>query len=141
MASLDVSQLKIDHIGIAVRSLEEGAKFYQALGFKDMKTEVVEKDQVKVGFLKFANQVNVELLEPTAETSPVAKFIEKRGTGIHHICYRVANIQAYLDQLKGQGIQLIDEKARQGAHNCLIAFVHPKSAGGVLVELSEKQKE
>lgn len=133
------SEFKLDHIGIAVAKLEEGALFYKALGFGPMQVEVVAGEKVKVGIFETANKARVELLEPTAPDSPVAKFLDKRGPGIHHVCFRVKDLQGTLDRLKAAGVQLIHEKPTQGAHNCLIAFVHPKSTGGVLVELSQYQ--
>jgi methylmalonyl-CoA epimerase len=128
----------LDHIGIAVASLEEGRTFYGALGFEKMETEIVASENVKVGFLTLKNGSRIELLEPTSEESPVAKFLKLRGPGIHHICLRVKDIRSVLKQLKAKGIRLINDEPKPGAHECLVAFVHPKSAGGVLVELSEK---
>lgn len=130
---------EIDHIGVAVPSLEQGKKFYEALGFKHMGVEEVKSEKVKVGFLRLDNQASIELLEPTASDSPVAKFMDKRGPGIHHICLRVKNIRQLVENLKKQGVQMINEEPKLGAHNCLVAFVHPKSTGGVLLELSEPQ--
>lgn len=130
----------LDHIGIAVESLVEGSKFYQALGFKNLHVEEVPTEKVKVGMYELANKARVELLEPTTPDSAVAKFLAKRGPGIHHICFRVKGIQALLDQLKSAGVQLIHEKPTPGAHGCLVAFIHPKSTGGVLIELSEKKE-
>lgn len=129
---------ELDHIGIAVESLEEGFAFYRALGFTGMEIEEVPSEKVKVGFLHLANQANLELLEATSEDSPVAKFIEKRGAGIHHICLRVKGIEAVLERLKAQGIRLINETPKAGAHGCKVAFIHPSATGGVLIELSEK---
>lgn len=129
----------MDHIGVAVKSLESGFKFYQALGFDKMEIEEVPSEKVKVGFLPLKNGCDIELLEPLSEDSPVAKFITKRGEGIHHICLRVEGIGEVLKRLKSKGVQLINDEPKLGAHNCLVAFVHPKSTGGVLLELSEKQ--
>ncbi len=129
----------MDHIGVAVNSLEEGFQFYQALGFKEISTEIVESEQVKVGMIELQNNCRIELLESTSDDGPVAKFIAKRGTGIHHICLRVQDVQSCINQLKSKGYQLIHETPKLGAHNCLIAFVHPKSTGGVLLELSQPQ--
>lgn len=129
----------MDHIGVAVKSLESGFKFYQALGYSEMETEEVPSEKVKVGFLPLANGCDIELLEPTSEDSPIAKFIAKRGEGIHHICLRVENIQEVMGRLKSKGVQLINDEPKIGAHNCLVAFVHPRSTGGVLLELSEPQ--
>jgi len=128
----------LDHIGVAVRSLEEGQAFYQALGFEQMTTEVVASEKVKVGFFTLKNGSRIELLEPTSGDSPVAKFLDKRGSGIHHICLRVTDIRAVMKDLKAKGIRVLSDEPKKGAHNCLVAFVHPSSAGGVLVELSQK---
>ncbi|MCB0392674.1 MAG: methylmalonyl-CoA epimerase [Bdellovibrionales bacterium] len=131
--------MELDHIGIAVNSLEEAKVFYEALGWKSMPSEVVESEKVKVGFLNLENNCALELLESTSNDGPIAKFIEKRGTGIHHICLRVKNIQETLKQLKEKNIQLLNSEPKLGAHNCLVAFIHPKSTGGVLIELSQPQ--
>jgi methylmalonyl-CoA/ethylmalonyl-CoA epimerase len=128
----------LDHIGIAVNSLEEGKAFYGALGLGDMVIEMVESEKVKVGFFTLKNGSRIELLEPTSPDSTVAKFLAKRGPGIHHICLRVSQIRDVMKKLKAQGIRILSDEPSKGAHNCLVAFVHPQSAGGVLVELSEK---
>ncbi|MEQ1876902.1 MAG: methylmalonyl-CoA epimerase [Bdellovibrionia bacterium] len=128
---------EIDHIGVAVKSLDQAFKFYQSLGWKDMRVELVESEKVKVGFIEFANSVSIELLEPTSSDSPVAKFIEKRGEGIHHICMKVPDVQKSLDSLKDDGHRLVNEMPKAGAKGCWIAFVHPSAANGVLIELSE----
>lgn len=126
---------KIDHIGIAVKSLEESLQFYAAIGITPYHTEEVQSQKVKVAFLK-VGESNIELLEPTSEESPVAKHIDKKGEGMHHICYEVTDIFAVLKELKEQGVRLIDEEPKKGAHHKIIAFVHPKSTNGVLTELS-----
>lgn len=130
----------LDHIGIAVRSLTEGKSFYEALGMSNMVVETVASEKVKVGFFTLKNGSRIELLEPTDEDSPVAKFLQKRGPGIHHICLRVQNIREVMKHLKTKGIKILSEEPKKGAHNCLVAFVHPASAGGVLVELSEEEQ-
>ncbi len=129
---------EIDHIGIAVESLEKGFEIYKHMGWTSMDTEVVASEKVKVGFIQFENNVAVELLEPTDPSSVIAKFLAKRGPGIHHICYRVKNIEKVMETLKNEGVRLLDEKPRMGAHNCKVCFIHPSSSNGVLVELSEK---
>lgn len=134
-----IKDFELDHIGIAVNSLAEGRVFYEALGFSGMTEELVEREKVRVGCFTVNNGARIELLEPTMKDSPVAKFLEKRGPGVHHICLRVQNIREVMKRLKANGIQVLSEEPSPGAHNCLIAFVHPKSAGGVLIELSEKQ--
>jgi methylmalonyl-CoA/ethylmalonyl-CoA epimerase len=128
---------EFDHIGIAVRSLEEGAKFYRALGWQESSAEEVKSEKVQVMMFEFQNQSRIELLEPTTSDSVIAKFLEKRGPGIHHVCMRVKNIEPLLIELKAKGIRLVHEKPFLGAHNCKVAFVHPSSTGGVLLELSE----
>src|SRR5687768_17734028 len=127
---------KLDHIGIAVRSLERGAKIYETLGLTIGHTEVVETQKVKTAFLSVGDS-NLELLEPTGPDSAIAKFIEKRGEGIHHICLRVDDIEAHLARLKAQGYRLINEAPVPGAHGCRVAFLHPAAGNGVLIELSQ----
>jgi methylmalonyl-CoA epimerase len=129
--------MKIEHIGIATRSLEESLLFWRdALGLEVTHTETVEEQGVRVVMLA-VGEPRVELLEPTHEGSPVAKFLEKRGTGLHHLAVRVEDIRAALARLKAHGARLIDEIPRVGAGGCLVAFVHPQTAGGVLLELVE----
>jgi len=125
---------KIDHIGIAVRSLEEATKFYESMGAKPYHYEEVESQKVKVAFVK-VGESNIELLEPTSPESPIAKYLEKKGEGIHHIAYSVANVSAALQKLKDDGASLINQEPMDGAHGKKVAFVHPKSVNGVLTEL------
>jgi methylmalonyl-CoA/ethylmalonyl-CoA epimerase len=125
----------LDHIGIAVRSIEATA-IYQAMGLEIEHVEVVETQGVKTAFLSVGDS-NLELLEPTGPTSSVAKFIEKRGEGIHHLCFRVDDIEAHLERLKAAGYRLINEHPVPGAHGCRVAFLHPSAGNGVLIELSE----
>ena len=128
---------KISHIGIAVKNIEEATPFYRdVLGMEFEGTEVVAEQKVKVAFF-VVGESRIELLEPTAEDSPVAKFLEKNGPGVHHIAFEVDDLQQRLDQLKTTGVRLIDESPRTGAHNTKIAFMHPKASGGVLTELCE----
>lgn len=126
---------KLDHIGIAVRSLD-AAKIYETLGLSIQHVETVETQRVKTAFLSVGDS-NLELLEPTSPDSPVAKFIEKRGEGIHHLCFRVDDIEAHLERLKAEGYRLINEAPVPGAHGCRVAFLHPAAGNGVLIELSE----
>ena len=129
--------MKIEHIGIATRSLDEAVGFWRdALGLHVETTEEVTEQCVRVAMLPLG-ETRVELLEPTSTDSPISKFLEKRGPGIHHIAVRVDNIRAALQQLKERGVRLIDEAPRRGAGGCLIAFVHPSSTNGVLLELVE----
>lgn len=129
--------MKIEHIGIATRELDEALGFWRdALGLEVVETEEVAEQKVRVAMLP-VGESRVELLEPTSDDSPVAKFIAKRGAGVHHIAVRVENIRESLAHLREQGIRLIDETPRIGAGGCLVAFVHPSSANGVLLELVE----
>jgi methylmalonyl-CoA/ethylmalonyl-CoA epimerase len=126
----------LDHIGIAVRSID-AAKIYEALGLTIDHVETVETQGVRTAFLS-AGDANLELLEPTGPDTAVAKFIEKRGEGIHHLCFRVTNIEEHLARLKAAGYRLINEAPVPGAHGCRVAFLHPAAGNGVLIELSEK---
>lgn len=131
--------LKVDHIGVAVKSLDETLKFYQdMLGLELHGTEVVDEQKVKVAFLPVGD-TEVELLESTDPEGPIAKFIEKKGEGIQHIAFRVPNIEEAIAELMAKGVKMIDEKPRYGAGGAKIAFCHPKSTNGVLVELSERE--
>ena len=128
---------KISHIGIAVASIEEASPFYRdVLGMEFEGTEVVAEQKVRVAFFA-VGESRIELLEPTADDSPVAKFLEKNGPGVHHVAYEVADLEQRLAALKAEGIRLIDEAPRGGAHNTRIAFMHPRASGGVLTELCE----
>ena len=131
--------MKIEHIGVATRTLEEALGFWQdTLGLKVEPTEDVSDQKVRVAMLPIG-ELQIELLEATSADSPIAKFIEKRGPGIHHIAVRVDDIHAELAGLKERGARLIDETPRLGAGGCLVAFIHPSSAGGVLIELVQHQ--
>lgn len=128
---------KINHIGIAVKSLEESLPFYRDnLGMSFAGIEVVEEQKVRVAMLQIGES-KIELLEPIAEDSPVARFIEKNGQGIHHVAYEVEDVEAAIAKLAEEGVRMIDEKPRCGAHDTRIAFLHPKSSGGVLTELCQ----
>ena len=128
---------RVDHIGIAVKSIVESLKVYEALGLKSVGVEEVADQKVRVAFLPLG-ETEIELLESTSPDGPVAKYIEKNGEGIQHLALRVDNLEAALAELKAQGVRLIDEKPRYGAGGAKIAFVHPRSTGGVLLELSER---
>ena len=129
--------MKIDHLGIATRTLDESLLFWRdALGLEVVETEEVAEQKVRVAMLP-VGESRVELLEATSDDSPIAKFIAKRGAGIHHIAVRVTNIRESMARLKERGARLIDETPRIGAGGCLVAFVHPSSANGVLLELVE----
>jgi len=129
--------LKLDHIGIAVKSLAESAKLYEMLGIKSTGVEEVPQQKVKVSFFPVGDS-EIELLESTSPDGPIAKYIEKNGEGIQHMALRVDNIEAALAELKAKGVRLIDETPRYGAGGARIAFVHPKATGGILLELSER---
>ncbi|MCT4604605.1 MAG: methylmalonyl-CoA epimerase [Marinisporobacter sp.] len=131
--------LKVDHIGVAVKNLEESLKFYQEmLGLDLQGTEVVEEQKVKVAFLP-VGESEIELLESTDPDGPIAKFIDKKGSGLQHVALRVPNIEEAIKELKEKGVRMIDEKPRYGAGGAKIAFCHPKSTNGVLLELSERE--
>lgn len=130
--------LKIDHLGIAVNNMDEGKGFWtDVLGLKFEGAETVVEQKVTTAFFP-VGESEVELLESTAPDGPVAKFIEKKGTGFQHVAFRVENIEEALAELKAKGIQLIDQVPRKGAGGAKIAFLHPKATGGVLVELCER---
>jgi len=130
--------LKIDHLGIAVNSIDEGKNFWsEVLGLTFEGTETVSEQKVTTAFFP-VGESEVELLESTAPDGPIAKYLEKKGAGIQHIAFRVADIEAALAELKEKGVRLIDEKPRMGAGGAKIAFLHPKATGGVLVELCER---
>jgi len=129
--------MKINHLGIATNGIDEALKFWaDSLGLENVHTETVEDQKVRVAMLP-VGESRIELLEPTSDDSPISKFLEKRGGGIHHIAVEVDDIHAALEKLRSQGARLIDEVPRIGAEGCLVAFVHPGSTGGVLLELVE----
>jgi methylmalonyl-CoA/ethylmalonyl-CoA epimerase len=133
--------MKIDHLGIATNGLDEALKFWRdALGLELKDIESVEDQKVKVAMLP-VGESRIELLEATSEDSPIAKFLQKRGAGIHHIAVRVDDIRATLSRLKREGARLIDEEPRIGAGGCLVAFVHPTATNGVLLELVQHTED
>ena len=130
--------LKIDHLGIAVNSIDDGKNFWSdILGLEFEGAETVEEQKVTTAFFP-VGESEVELLESTSPDGPVAKFIEKKGQGFQHIAFRVANIEEALAELKAKDVQLIDQQPRIGAGGAKIAFIHPKATGGILVELCER---
>ena len=130
--------MKIDHLGIAVRSLSDSLNFYRdALGLELSGTEEIQDQGVRVALLP-AGESRIELLEPSSEDTPVGRFIARRGEGLHHICYEVDDLASKLVDLRSRGIRLLDGYPRRGAEGKLVAFLHPASAYGVLVELVEK---
>jgi methylmalonyl-CoA/ethylmalonyl-CoA epimerase len=129
----------VDHIGVAVKNLDDAVGVYRdVLGFKLEGVHVLNERKVKVAFLSTGDETQIELLEPLDSDSPVAKFLESRGEGIHHIAVEVDDIEATLEELKKKGVVLVDDKPRMGAEGKKIAFVHPKSTRGVLLELVMK---
>jgi methylmalonyl-CoA epimerase len=132
---------KIDHIGVAVKSIGEAKKIYEGfLGLKVTELETVAEQKVTTAFLP-AGESEIELLESTSPDGAVAKFIDSKGEGMQHIAFAVEDIEGALKELKDKGVRLIDEKPRKGAGGKKIAFIHPKETGGVLIELCEKAKE
>lgn len=133
--------MKINHLGIATKGIEDALNFWSdALGLENVHTEVVEDQKVRVAMLPLGES-RIELLEPTSDDSPISKFLEKRGGGIHHIAVEVTDIKASLTKLKEKGMRLIDDEPRIGAEGCLVAFIHPSSANGVLLELVQATVE
>jgi methylmalonyl-CoA epimerase len=128
----------IDHLGIAVKSLQHSKAFYQKLGLRVMPEETVAQEKVKVAMVPLGES-RIELLEPTSDDSPIAKFLAKRGEGLHHVSLSVDNLAATVEELKKSGVRLISEQIQVGAGGHLYVFVHPASAGGVLLELCEER--
>jgi methylmalonyl-CoA/ethylmalonyl-CoA epimerase len=132
--------MKIDHIGVATNGIDEAASFYRdSLGLNIAEIEEVANQKVRVAMLPIGES-RIELLEATSADSPISKFLAKRGPGIHHIAVRVEDIRASLAELKQKGARLIDEEPRVGAGGCLVAFIHPSSTGGVLIELVQNRE-
>ena len=130
--------MKIDHLGIAVRSIADSLGFYRdVLGLELSGTEGIADQGVTVAMLP-VGESRIELVEPVSDTSPVARFIAKRGEGLHHICYEVADLAAKLEELSARGVRVLDGYPRRGAEGHMVAFLHPANANGVLVELVEK---
>ncbi len=129
----------IDHIGVAVRSLEERLRFYRALGLVPEGSEEVPEQKVRVAFLPVEG-TRIELLEPTTEDSPIARFLAKKGEGLHHLAFRVEDLRATMAALAGEGFELLSEHPLTGAHGSQVCFVHPRSTGGVLLELCQPGK-
>jgi methylmalonyl-CoA/ethylmalonyl-CoA epimerase len=132
---------KVDHIGIAVNSLEQALPFYlEVLKLPLMGIEEIASEKVRVAFLK-AGETKLELLEPTSAESPIARFIEKRGEGIHHVALGVESIQERINEMKEKGIKMIQDVPKKGAGGAQVAFMHPKSTGSILYELCERDRE
>lgn len=132
---------KLEHIGIAVRDLEKATALYaKLLGTTHYKIEEVQSEQVRTSFFR-TGETKIELLEPTSASSAIARFIEKRGPGVHHLAFDVADIRAEMRRLKDAGFELVSEQPGRGADNKLVCFVHPRSAHGVLIELCQEIEE
>jgi methylmalonyl-CoA/ethylmalonyl-CoA epimerase len=132
----------LDHVAVAVSDLEGAIKVYQDIGlnFSDER-EVVKEQGVTTAFASIDNNAHLELLEPYGEDGPIHQYIAKKGTGLHHLCFRVPDIEKKCAELKEQGHRLLYERPKEGANQCLVNFIHPKCTGGVLIELSQKQEE
>jgi len=129
----------VDHVGVAVKNLDEAIALYRdVLGFRLEDVHILTERKVRVAFLSTGGETNIELLEPLGGDSPVAKFLESRGEGIQHVAVKVKDIEAVLAEFKRKGVVLVDDKPRAGAEGAKIAFVHPKSTKGVLLELVER---
>jgi methylmalonyl-CoA/ethylmalonyl-CoA epimerase len=126
----------LDHIGVAVESIEQTRRIYEALGLAVEGEEEVVEQRVRVAFLPVGDS-RLELLQPTSADSPIARHLERRGPGLHHICLKVSDIRKSMDDLRERGFELLSDEPQAGAHGCLVVFVHPRSTGGVLLELSQ----
>ncbi len=128
---------KIDHLAIAVKSLDDALRFYErAFGLRENAIEEIADQKTRVAFISMG-ECRLELLEPMGDDSPVGRFLKRRGEGLHHVCFRVDDIEAEISRLRTAGVKLIDDVPRRGAEGCLVAFIHPSSSAGVLIELSQ----
>ncbi len=130
----------LDHIAIAVTDLDKAEKMYEDFGLGFNHREVVEDQQVQTSFAHIDENAHLELLMPIDGQGPIAKYLEKKGPGIHHMCYRVPDVAKKSNELREKGYTLLYEEPRSGANNCLVNFIHPKSTGGVLIEISQKME-
>ena len=128
----------LDHVAIAVNDLDEGEKVYTDLGLRFNKREIVEDQKVETSFAHIDENAHIELLKPIGTDGPISKYLEKKGPGIHHMCFRVKDVTKKSVELRDLGYTLLYDEPREGANNCLVNFLHPKSTGGVLIEISEK---
>lgn len=133
------SILGLAHVGVPVASLDEAIPLWKKLGFRLEQTETLDGMKLRIAYME-AGGVTVELLEPTSPDTPIGRFLERRGGGIHHLAFEVPNLEAALQHAEAQGFELIDRTPRQGGHGMHIAFLHPRSLGGVMVELCERRK-
>ncbi|OUR97020.1 methylmalonyl-CoA epimerase [Halobacteriovorax marinus] len=130
----------LDHVAIAVRDLDKSQKIWEDMGLKfSSEREVVESQGVVTSFAQMDENAHLELLCPHGESGPIHKYLEKKGEGIHHLCFKVLDIEAKCNELKEKGYVLLNEAPIAGANNCLVNFIHPKSTGGVLIEVSQKK--
>jgi len=133
---------RLNHVAIATKNLNQTKAFYESLGLKFSKNEeVVESQKVKTAFASIDEFAHLELLESTSEEGPISRFIEKKGEGLHHLCFEVKSLEDKVEELKLKGLKFLTDKPFIGANNCKVIFIHPKSAFGVLVELSETKEE
>lgn len=134
------SEIYLDHIAVATDNLEKSVSIFEAMGINfSNEREVVSDQKVTTAFAKIDHRANLELLEPINQEGPIQSFIEKRGPGIHHLCFNVPDVTTAMLELKEKGFVFIYDEPKVGAHNCLINFIHPKSTGGILIEVSQKQ--
>ncbi|OIQ17062.1 MAG: methylmalonyl-CoA epimerase [Bacteriovorax sp. MedPE-SWde] len=130
----------LDHIAVAVEDLDKAEKIYEDLGLKFDMRETVEEQQVETSFAHIDENAHIELLQPINGQGPIAKYLEKKGPGIHHMCYRVPNVHEKSAELRSQGYILLYDEPKSGANNTLVNFIHPKSTGGVLIEIAQKME-
>lgn len=130
----------LDHVAIAVKDLDKSQKIWEDMGLEfSEEREVVKSQGVTTAFAQMDENAHLELLCPFGESGPIHKFLEKKGEGIHHLCFKVSDVEAKCNELREKGYTLLNEKPIDGANNCLVNFIHPKSTGGVLVEVSQKK--
>ena len=140
MSLPDLGDVYLDHIAIATKDLERSVSVFTKLGLNfSSEREIVEEQKVKTAFAKIDGRANIELLEPLNGDGPIQKYIEKKGEGIHHLCFSVKDVKASTEKLRADGFVFIYDEPQIGAHQCLVNFIHPKSTGGILIEVSQKQ--
>ncbi len=140
LPDFDLGDVYLDHIAVATKDLERSVSVFTKLGLKfSEEREVVEDQKVITAFAKVDGRANLELLEPLNEQGPIQKYLEKKGEGIHHLCFAVKDVNISMEKLKKEGFIFIYDEPRVGAHECLVNFIHPKSTGGILIEVSQKR--